>query len=175
MSRFLLLLSVSSVVGKPLLAASSFCFWLCESFREILCCAFFNCNKTRLESTFSHKHFKTMFQPKKAVAVGVFLKLWYLNYKFKIHSFFRCPFNASVPCHSLFVVRVSVTTRSLIICAIIWEWSTWVWSKKIRKSEKSTWNMSTEFNSLSAWFWDDTFWLPPNVTWSSMKSRSQII
>ena len=26
-------------------------------------------------------------------------------------------------------------------------------------------------SELSAWFWDDTFWLPPNVTWSSLKSR----
>ena len=31
--------------------------------------------------------------------------------------------------------------------------------------------MTTEFSTLSAWFWDDTFWLPPNVTWSSLKSR----
>lgn len=31
--------------------------------------------------------------------------------------------------------------------------------------------MASELSSLSAWFWDDTFWLPPNVTWSSLKSR----
>jgi hypothetical protein len=25
-------------------------------------------------------------------------------------------------------------------------------------------------SELSAWFWNDEFWLPPNVTWSSLQS-----
>ena len=34
--------------------------------------------------------------------------------------------------------------------------------------------MASELSSLSAWFWDDTFWLPPNVTWAHLtNSRGQ--
>jgi hypothetical protein len=31
--------------------------------------------------------------------------------------------------------------------------------------------MGTEFNALSVWFWDDEFWLPPNVTWKTLRAR----
>jgi len=30
-----------------------------------------------------------------------------------------------------------------------------------------------QFKSLSAWFWNDQFWLPPNVTWSNLKSGDE--
>ena len=30
--------------------------------------------------------------------------------------------------------------------------------------------MSVLINSVSAWFWNEDVWLPPRVTWSSMKS-----
>jgi len=31
--------------------------------------------------------------------------------------------------------------------------------------------MGSEFHAFSRWFWDDKFWLPPNITWNTLKSR----